>query len=203
VIALDLIPVAVLAAAAWPARRLAAHHPGARARARRDDTAMAGPVWLPATPQDPGTGRPLYLPEVAHEWTPMPGVPVAEEIMRNIRGPEELTLPAIDAEVAGKVAAGVRADLAEVAPDDDDLWEDVPEDGTVHMYQLADGQIVPADSYVPEPDDLAVATPEQEADAFVGDLGPAEPPAMLTDFREETGTWPKLVAEVAAEAGQP
>jgi predicted transcriptional regulator len=71
------------------------------------------------------------------------------------------------------------------------------DEGTVHMYQLADGQIVPAEGYVPpedlheviragigeaergetvtHEDPLDVATPEQVADELVGDLPEPEP----------------------------
>jgi hypothetical protein len=50
-----------------------------------------------------------------------------------------------------------------------------------------------------EPEDPHdVATPETEADAYVG--GVRHDPEM--DYRDETGTWPALMAEVAAEVTQ-
>ena len=56
----------------------------------------------------------------------------------------------------------------------------------------------------PEPaEPLDVATPEDQADAYVGDLGPAELPAFVPDpemdYRDATGTWEAIRDDVAAE----
>jgi hypothetical protein len=64
---------------------------------------------------------------------------------------------------------------------------------------FSEDELAIIDSFEDEPEDPHdVATPGDQADALVG--GVRHDPEM--DYRDETGTWPALMAEVAAEVTQ-